>query len=222
MQRSNSASQSIHRDKDSYKLSLNLTSSPAHDVTFRSSTSHPDSSKTSHDPDTTTSETTSWSITNFVAESQHAKNFQRKATIMMSMRSNAKGVKELVVILNEKCDTAYRTSTISEVDIPYYECAMLSEIANDDFYRVVIRSANGIATIVKAMKVFPEYASLQEVCCNALGHLYVRNGSDLKGEANVESMHQIVAAMRMHTSSAAVQSAAGDTLRVISAIVLSH
>ena len=216
MLRPNSKSLSIQSYKDAYKLSHNLPTSLANASTLRSSISHQDCYKTCHVQNTPTCETSSWTFRNLFEESFHAKNLKRKATIMMSMRSNAKGVRELVSTVNKKCDEARRTSTISEAGIPYYECAMLAEIADDAFYRVVIRSANGIATIVRAMKVFTEYASLQEVCCNSLENLYVRNGSDLQDEKNVESIQQIVAAMRMHTSSVAVQSAACDALRVLS------
>jgi hypothetical protein len=146
-------------------------------------------------------------------------SFKHKATVMKLMRSNAKGAKELVTNLNKKCDDVLRASTISEADIPYYECAMLAEIADDAFYRVVIRSADGVAAIVKAMKVFPEHACLQEVCCTSLGKLFVRNRSDLHDDSNVEIMLQIVATMRHHSSSVAVQSAACDALKAISTVV---
>ncbi|KAI2501430.1 hypothetical protein MHU86_13020 [Fragilaria crotonensis] len=146
--------------------------------------------------------------------------FKHKAIVMKSMRSNAKGAKELVSNLNKKCDDASRAATVSEADIPYYECAMLAEFADDAFYRVVIRSADGVATIVKAMKAFPEHACLQEVCCNSLGRLFVRNGSDLQDDRNMETMLQILATMRMHSGSVAVQSAACVALQAVSSVVL--
>lgn len=142
-------------------------------------------------------------------------SYNRRAIVMMAQRSNAKGVKDLVATLSQKCDDA---SSVTEN--PYPECAMLAHIASDAYYRCVVGSANGVFTLIKAMQVFPSNPQLQEACCTALGNLCERNGSNQNAIRTEGGVSQIVAAMRMHSSSIAVQSAACDALRNMSALVL--
>lgn len=142
-------------------------------------------------------------------------SYNRRAIVMMAQRSNAKGVKDLVATLSQKCDDA--ASSVTEN--PYPECAMLAHIASDAYYRCVIGS-NGITTLIKAMKVFPSHPQLQEACCTALGNLCERNGSNQIAIRTEGGVSQIVAAMRIHSSSIAVQSAACDALRNMSALIL--
>jgi hypothetical protein len=126
----------------------------------------------------------------------------------------------MVSVISQKCDAATSLDSTCESDIPFPECVLLSEIAKDGFYRVVIGSAGGVATLVKVMKKFPDHASLQEVCCTALGYLCQRNGSNQLAVRKENAISQICAAMRRHPSSIALQSAACDALRNMSVVIL--
>lgn len=146
----------------------------------------------------------------------------------MAQRSNAQGVKQLVSKLKQKCDivTASQTEDLTQRDdnspdtSPFPECAMLSQVSKDAYYRVVIGSVDGIAALIEAMKTFASHANLQEACCTALGNLCERNGSNQLAIQKNEGIQQIVAAMRLHSTSIAVQSAACDALRNMSVILL--
>ena len=133
-----------------------------------------------------------------------AKSYRRRATIMMSMRSNAKGVMALVQSLNKKCDEANRSPSISEAECPIDECGILAEIAKDAFYRAVIRTANGVAIITKAMTTFSANSDLKEMCCDALGSLSVTKRSNQQEDENVVSILQVQTATKIHVFSMVV------------------
>jgi hypothetical protein len=158
-------------------------------------------------------------------------NYQRKATCLMAQRSNAHGVKELVSKLKQKCNTTITASEAEDLtqpscDVhspaisPFPECAMLSQISKDAYYRVVIGSVDGVAAIIEAMATFVSHANLQEACCTALGNLCERNGSNQLSIHKNEGIQQIVAVMRLHSTSIAVQSASCDALRSMSILLL--
>eukprot|EP00540_Astrosyne_radiata_P005370 CAMPEP_0116830724 /NCGR_PEP_ID=MMETSP0418-20121206/4924_1 /TAXON_ID=1158023 /ORGANISM="Astrosyne radiata, Strain 13vi08-1A" /LENGTH=275 /DNA_ID=CAMNT_0004459863 /DNA_START=135 /DNA_END=962 /DNA_ORIENTATION=- len=142
---------------------------------------------------------------------------QRNAMMLMGQRSNAEGVKALVASLKAKSDNP---DAVSETDSPLKECAMLAQIANDAYYRVVIGSAKGVETLIKAMKAFPGDPGVQEYSCTALGFLCERNASYQATVSKNDGVPAIVAAMRSHPQSIAVQSAACDALRKMSALIL--
>jgi hypothetical protein len=187
---------------------------------FESSLSLPvNSTKISHESRRCVSNLNVWNAQNRGISSHANKIYERRATVMMSQRSNAHGVKDLVSTLDQKCETACQTQPRSEADVPYSECALLAHIANDAYYRVVIGSVNGVTVIIKAMKAFPRHAMLQEACCTSLGNLCQRNGSNQLQLQNCGGIHQIIDAMNMHPTSIAVQSAACEALRSMSAFI---
>ena len=198
-----------------------VVSPSASNAIFRSALSMPNNPTTAHQPRRCASDTDVYQarITGAGCHDGALKNYERKATIMMSQRSNAHGVKELVSTLHQKCEAAWQTPPTDD-QVPFPECAMLALIANDAYYRAVIGSVNGVATLVKAMKTFPQHVNLQEACCTSLGNLCERNGSNELAVLNANGIEQIIAAMRMHSSSIAVQSAACGALRAMSALIL--
>lgn len=155
---------------------------------------------------------------------------RRTATMLLAQRSNAQGVKDLVSAIEKKC-TANSSSEMAaaaaisnplESIVPDQECSILSQVANDAYYKVVIGSSNGVAILIKAMHVFPEEAGLQEACCQALGNLCERNGGNQLAVQREDGIKAIVAAMRRHSGSIAVQSAACEALRALSTLILAH
>lgn len=159
-------------------------------------------------------------------------NYQRKATLLMAQRSNAHGVKELVSTLRRTCDEAAAAASSSQeqddddddstIIPPFADCAMLAQIGTDAYYRVVIGSADGVNTLIKAMSTFPHHAPLQEVCCRALGNLCERNGSNQLAIQNNGGIQQIVSTMQCHGTSIAVQSAACEALQSMTALILAE
>ena len=139
---------------------------------------------------------------------------KRNATILMGQRSNASGVKELVSSLLSKAQ--------SQKEAPLKECAMLAQIANDAYYRVVIGTAGGIEAIIAAMHVFSDDAGIQEAACAALGRLCERNGSNQALVERSGGVQAIVGAMRSHTQNIGVQSEACEALKKMSALIISY
>lgn len=188
---------------------------------FESSLSLPlNSTKISHESRRCVSDLNVSNAKNWGVSSHTKKIYERRATVMMSQRSNAHGVKELVFTLNQKCETACQTQPVSEADFPYSECALLAHISNDAYYQAVIGSVNGVTVMIKAMKVFPQHAMLQEACCTSLGNLCQRNGANQLQLQNGCGIHQIIDAMNTHSTSIAVQSAACGALRSLSTFIL--
>ena len=160
---------------------------------------------------------------------------RRVATMLLSQRSNAQGVKDLIVTIeqrtmavNTSLEIAASASVSASISHPFdsrvpdQECSVLAQVAQDAYYRVVIGSSNGVAVLIHAMNCFPHEASLQEACCQALGNLCEKNGSNQLAVQKEDGIKAIVTAMRHHPSSIAVQSAACETLRVLSSLILTH
>ena len=153
---------------------------------------------------------------------------RRTATMLLAQRSNAQGVKDLVSSIENKCtankssETAISNPRERSMLVPDQECSVLSQVANDAYYKVVIGSSNGVAILIKAMNTFPQEAGLQEACCQALGNLCERNGGNQLAVQREDGIKAIVAAMRRHSGSIAVQSAACEALRTLSTLILAH
>lgn len=107
------------------------------------------------------------------------------------------------------------------VDPPTAEITILAHFAPDAFYRVVISGKQGLQAITRAMFLFPNCRDLQECACLALGNLCTQNNNLVVAE-QAGAVPAIIAAMRAHLSSVAVQSAACDALRNLSALVLAN
>jgi hypothetical protein len=153
----------------------------------------------------------------------------RATTMLLQQRSNAQGVKDLVASIDKKVaalfssgNEAAASNTAFPSKDPDKECKVLSQVAHDAYYRVVISSSNGIAVLIKAMNSFPQNAGLQESCCEALGNLCARNERNLFELQKEEGIKAIVTAMRMHPSSIAVQSAACEALHCLNVLILAH
>ena len=156
---------------------------------------------------------------------------RRVATMLLSQRSNAQGVKDLIVTIEHRTmtvSTSPETAAFASISHPFnsrvpdQECSVLAQVAQDAYYRVVIGSSNGVAVLIHAMNCFPQEAALQEACCQALGNLCEKNGSNQLAVQKEDGIKAIVTAMRYHSSSIAVQSAACETLRVLSSLILAH
>lgn len=167
-----------------------------------------------------TSDTSVWQARASNGPSASLSNYRRKATVLMAQRSNASGVRNLVTVLDRKCKQMKPSGkAMSPADDPFFECATLTYIADDAYYRVVLGSANCVASLIKAMKLFPMHTDLQEACCTALGKLCIGSGSNQTDVKNEDGVQQIVCAMRTHSSSIAVQSAACAALRRMSVLL---
>mmetsp|Transcript_20052 Transcript_20052/g.29744 ORF Transcript_20052/g.29744 Transcript_20052/m.29744 type:complete len:286 (+) Transcript_20052:232-1089(+) len=169
-----------------------------------------------------TSDTSVWQAKGANPRSGSLLNYRRKATVLMAQRSNASGVRNLVTTMDRKCKNARANSSVPELspsDDPFSECAILSYIADDAYYRVVLGSANCVSVLIKTMKLFPLHINLQEACCTALGKLCNGSGSNQTDVKTEDGVQQIVIAMRTHSSSIAVQSAACAALRQMSALL---
>lgn len=167
-----------------------------------------------------TSDTSVWQAKASNGPSVSLANFRRKATVLMAQRSNASGVRNLVTVLERKCKQAKPSGKAMSPEYdPFSECATLTYIADDAYYRVVLGSANCVSALIKAMKLFPLHTILQEACCTALGKLCIGSGSNITDVKNEDGVQQIVSAMRTHSSSIAVQSAACAALRRMSPLL---
>ena len=140
---------------------------------------------------------------------------RRAATMLLSQRSNAQGVKDLITTIERKTAAvstspeAMASASISHLfdsKVPDQECSVLAQVAQDAYYRVVIGSSNGVAVLIQAMNYFPQEAGLQEACCQALGNLCEKNGNNQLAVQQEDGIKAIVTAMRWHSSSIAVQS----------------
>jgi len=201
-----------------------LTSASSSNAFFPSTNSLPARNKRSHGISRRyCSDTSVWQVRSTDLARGSRQNYSRKATILMAQRSNAAGVRAIVSSLDEKCDRASVTpNEILPSDDPYPYCAMLMHIADDAYYRVVLGSANCVSILVKAMTLFPQRVNLQEACCCALGKLCDGNGSNQRAVMNANGVQQIVVAMRQHSASIAVQSAACAALRQMRTMLLNE
>jgi|UPI000581A75C hypothetical protein len=161
------------------------------------------------------------SISDSVLSRGQVLNYNNKNTVYMMMnRSGGSTVKSIIETIQAKCDEHDQGSSNSSP--PEEECCVLAQWAVDAYYRVVIAGKQGIPALVRAMNVFAGYRGLQGCCCLALGNLCMQSGGNLIAVEAAGGVAAIVAAMRNHSSSVAVQSAACDALRNMSNLLLAH
>ena len=118
-------------------------------------------------------------------------------------------MKSMLVAINKACETGGPS--------PIQEFSILAQWAADSYYRVVISANNGFSTIVRAMKTFPQDRGLQECCCLTLSNLCLSGNLEKAEQAG--SVSAVIQAMKNHSSSVAVQSAACDALRNMSGLL---
>lgn len=175
----------------------------------------------------------------------------QNTTFLMIHRSGARMVKQMIATIHERCHQYYTSSSSSSSPTgtfattgankqngtianptstttdqhrptaPEQECFILAQWAVDSYYRVVISANGGVAALVRAMEIFPYHRELQECCCLALGNLCM-SGSSLPAVEQASGIYYVVAAMKNHPHSAAVQSAACDAIRNMLGLVLNH
>jgi hypothetical protein len=102
---------------------------------------------------------------------------------------------------------------------PETECAMLAQWATDAYYRVVISKYQGIPTICRAMRCFPQNSDIQVSCCTCLELLA---GSQQHTIHEAEGVALVIAAMKNHPQSIQVHSAACQALRNMSLSIMHH
>lgn len=139
--------------------------------------------------------------------------------LMVLNRSGGSQVKQAIEVIRERC-LEQESNPHVRVPLPEDECCILAQCAVDAYYRVVITGRGGIPVLVRAMRAFLWDRDLQECCCLALGNLCANNGSTLLAVDSAGGVAQIIAAMRNHPQSVAVQSAACDALRNMSGLLL--
>jgi hypothetical protein len=86
----------------------------------------------------------------------------------------------------------------------------------------VIAKNGGIRTIVQTMKAFPTSHVLQECCCLLLSYLCLDDAGALMALDSEGGVAQIILAMKNHSRSVAVQSAACDDLHNMCGPVLAN
>lgn len=123
----------------------------------------------------------------------------------------------MIATINERSEQMQ--AGVAGVEPPTAEVSILAHFAPDAYYRVVISGKQGLQAITRAMLVFQNCRELQECACLALGNLCTQNNNMAVAE-QAGAVPAIIAAMRAHSSSVAVQSAACDALRNLSAVVL--
>jgi hypothetical protein len=154
------------------------------------------------------------SISDSVLRSGQVIQYDNKNTLyMMVNRSGGSTVRQIVAAIHQQCDLNGQP--------PEEECCVLAQWAADVYYRVVIAGKQGIPAIVRAMATFPYHAGLQECCCLALGNLCLQSPTNVMTIGQLGGVHSIVTAMKLHSTSVAVQSAACDALRNMSDLILS-
>lgn len=114
---------------------------------------------------------------------------------------------------------------------PNEECYVVAHLSLDSYYRVVIVGCGGIPALVGAMRAFWYDRDLQECCCIALNNLLCSSGGGfvappfniyLEAFESAGGVAAVIAAMKNHPTSVAVQSAACDALRSMGSLLLRH
>jgi hypothetical protein len=136
--------------------------------------------------------------------------------VQIAQRSSSKTVKTCIDNIEQMCQqqTSEPSTTL---EYPETECSTLAQWATDAYYKVVISKYHGIAALCQAMRVFPGNANLQVSCCTALARLAASQQDAIQTEAGVSL---IILAMRNHSQSIQVQSAACESLRNMSVAIL--
>jgi hypothetical protein len=142
----------------------------------------------------------------------------QNTVFMMVSRSGGSTVKVLLAALRTSCDANDRGE--DPVVPPEKECCILAQWAEDTYYSIVIAGNNGIPLIVRTMASFSSHRGLQECCCLALGNLCSAGGGNLKAVEEAGAIPKIILAMKTHSQSIAVQSAACDALRNMFGLVM--
>jgi len=174
------------------------------------------------------------SISDSVLSRGRTYNFGSVNTVnMMVNRSGGSAVKKMIETIQLRCmeketkdsvtqedqmDT--ETNHLTDVEAPEEECAVLAQCAVDSYYKVVIAGRGGIPAIVRAMACFPFHRGLVECCCLALSNLCGGSGNNVHLIDSAGGVTQVIAAMRNHPQSVAIQSAACDALRNMSDLIL--
>eukprot|EP00522_Entomoneis_paludosa_P015784 CAMPEP_0172454432 /NCGR_PEP_ID=MMETSP1065-20121228/11422_1 /TAXON_ID=265537 /ORGANISM="Amphiprora paludosa, Strain CCMP125" /LENGTH=288 /DNA_ID=CAMNT_0013206759 /DNA_START=417 /DNA_END=1283 /DNA_ORIENTATION=+ len=172
--------------------------------------------------------------------------YNRKNTAYMLMsRSGGPTVKQMIATILSRCEqvkaataaanqqqqedgSASSKPAVTIPSPPTAECSVLSQFAGDAYYNVVIAGRQGIPALIQAMETWPQERGLQECCCLALGNLCCSQGKSGSGGtgSNLVAIEQaggipaIIQAMRNHSTSVAVQSAACDALRNMSGLIV--
>lgn len=130
---------------------------------------------------------------------------------LLMNRSGSRTIKQIIATINESCDQMQQP--------PLQEINILAHFAPDSFYRIVISGKQGLEAILRAMQTFPNCRDLQECGCLALGNLCIQNNNLVIAD-QAGAVPTIIAAMRLHPTSVAVQSAACEALRNMSPLLL--
>ena len=119
-------------------------------------------------------------------------------------------------------------SQLNEIDPnsvlpPEEECYVLAMWSSDSYYKTVLVGHGGIPAIVQVMRCFQSHQGIQECCCIILGNLCSGGRATvLPVECSRGVVAQITMAMKIHSQSVAVQSAACEALNNMSDLLLSH
>jgi len=146
---------------------------------------------------------------------------------MLISRSGGRTVKDIIRTINERSDqklgggSSSTAAAVVVVDPPTDEINILAHFAPDAYYRVVISGKQGLHAITRAMCAFPHCRELQECACLALGNLCTQNNNLVVAD-QAGAVQAVIAAMRSHPSSVAVQSAACEALRNMSSLILAY
>eukprot|EP00977_Amphora_coffeiformis_P003865 scaffold768_cov166-Amphora_coffeaeformis.AAC.23 len=137
---------------------------------------------------------------------------------MLISRSGGRTVKEIIRTINERSDQHLGGTS---VEPPTDEINILAHFAPDAYYRVVISGKQGLQAITRAMCAFPNCRELQECGCLTLGNLCTQNNNLVVAD-QAGAVQAVIAAMRSHPCSVAVQSAACEALRNMSSLILAY
>jgi hypothetical protein len=114
----------------------------------------------------------------------------------------------------------------SKVLPPNEECYVVAHFSLDSYYHLVIMGCDGIPALMGAMRAFWYDRDLQECCCIAMKNLLCSPccgsvappfNAILDG-----GVAAVIAAMKNHPQSVAVQSTACDALRSMGSLLLQH
>jgi hypothetical protein len=130
--------------------------------------------------------------------------------------TSSKTVKKTLSDLQDSCDSSNTKGTQTArggAAAPQSECALLAQLAIDDYYKVVIGKNKGILTICSVMRCYPDNASVQASCCTILHLLATSHQNEINQTGGVSL---IVSALQNHSKSRQVQSVACEALRDMS------
>jgi hypothetical protein len=164
--------------------------------------------------------------------------------VMMANRSGGSQVKRMVEAIRCRCGEVEQVQQSrrsmphdfgeclsSKVTPPSEECYVVAHLSLDSYYRVVVVGCGGIPALVRAMRAFFYDRDTQECCCIALKNLLGSSGcgsvappfkSYVEALDRAGGVEAVIAAMKNHPQSVAVQSAACDALLSMSGLLLQH